>query len=82
MCKVIEWSELDPKWVSQNIKRGQFPKCGVKYVTMNGSGLVLTLPTTTNQLLIRAKIAAARIKATKVYACELPESFAAIASGR
>tara|TARA_R110002012_G_scaffold263287_2_gene446005 strand:+ start:209 stop:355 length:147 start_codon:yes stop_codon:yes gene_type:complete len=47
---------------------------------MDGFGIVLTLPTTSNQLLIRDKIAAARIKADTVYACELPESFAAIAT--
>lgn len=62
MCKIMigEWKELKSTHAAEMLK-GPFPKCGVKYTSKHGAGLVLVRDGISRELLIeKAKAAGAR----------------------
>ena len=75
---VIDWSKLRASKVHGLL--ADFPKCGIRYKTDGEFGIVLIHPNVANQDLVKQKINAAKIKATKaVYVVEIPSQMAAAA---
>lgn len=77
MCKTkkVKFSLLKSSVVIGLLK--DFPMCGVRYKSDGVHGLVLVHPAIKDQRLVKDKIAAARLRASKeVYVVDIPQSIA------
>ncbi len=69
MCKIMvgEWNELSSTHAAEMLK-GPFPKCGVKYTSKYGAGLVLVRDGISRALLVeKAKAAGANADISFVF---------------
>ncbi len=78
MCKIMigEWKELSATHAAEMLK-GPFPKCGIKFTSKYGAGLVLVRDGIPRNLLVeKAKAAGAKNNITYVF--KVPQSIAAV----
>ena len=78
MCKIMigEWKELSATHAAEMLK-GPFPKCGVKFTSKYGAGLVLVRDGVSREL-IREKAKAAGVKSDISYVFTVPPRISAI----
>ena len=78
MFKIMigEWKELKSTHAAEMLK-GEFPKCGVKYTSKHGAGLVLVRDGIPRNLLIE-KAKAAGAKDNVAYVFKVPQKISAI----
>ena len=75
MCKTkkIDFSLLKATKIPGLLKN--FPQCGIRFKTDGDYGVVLVHPSIANQQLVKDKVHAAKIKASKaVYVVDIPTS--------
>ena len=78
MCKIMigEWKELSSTHAAEMLK-GPFPRCGVKYTSKYGAGLVLVRDGISRALLTE-KAKAAGMKEDRSYVFKVPPRIAAV----